>query len=108
MGKRAGGFKRLEGDELARLTFLGASGEVTGSSYLLETANARVLFDCGMCQGEVHSRASNQRPFMFDPRGLDAVVLTHAHVDHSGLLPKLVRDGFRGKVHATVPSGDKT
>jgi metallo-beta-lactamase family protein len=100
------GFHGIEREELARLTFFGASGEVTGSSYLLETAEARVLFDCGLCQGERHSRAQNERPFAFDPRGLDAVVLTHAHVDHSGLVPKLVRDGFRGKIHATVASGD--
>lgn len=100
------GFRRLESDELARLTFLGASGEVTGSSYLLETATTRVLFDCGMCQGERHTRAQNERPFPFRARDLDLVVLTHAHVDHSGLLPKLVHDGFRGKIHATIPSGD--
>jgi metallo-beta-lactamase family protein len=100
------GFRRLEDDELARLTFLGASGEVTGSMYLLELGQARVLFECGMCQGERHSRALNERPFPFDPRGIDAVVLTHAHIDHSGLLPKLWRDGFRGRVHVTVASGD--
>jgi len=100
------GFRKLEADELARLTFLGASGEVTGSSYLLETAHARVLFDCGMCQGERQSRAANERPFPFRARDLELVVLTHAHVDHSGLLPKLVRDGFRGKIHATGPSGE--
>jgi metallo-beta-lactamase family protein len=100
------GFRRLEDDELARLTFLGASGEVTGSMFLLETARSRVLFDCGLCQGERHARAQNARPFPFRARDLDAVVLTHAHVDHSGLVPKLVRDGFRGKVHATVPSGE--
>src|ERR1051326_4768438 len=102
MAKRPSrGFRRLDPGELARLTFLGASGEVTGSCYLLETARVRVLFDCGMCQGEVHSAAHNQRPFPFDVRGLDAVVLTHAHVDHSGLLPKLFHDGYRGPVHAT-------
>jgi metallo-beta-lactamase family protein len=99
-------FHPLEADELARLTFLGASGEVTGSSYLLEARGARVLFDCGLCQGERHSRGRNEQPFAFDPRKLDLVVLTHAHVDHSGLLPKLVRDGFRGRIHCTVPSAD--
>src|SRR5688572_5746193 len=106
MGKYHRGFRKLEGEELARLTFLGAAGEVTGSSYLLETASARVLFECGMCQGEHGSRTRNEQPFPFDPRGLDAVVLTHAHIDHSGLVPKLVRDGFRGKIHATVASGE--
>ncbi|MBL8857071.1 MAG: MBL fold metallo-hydrolase [Planctomycetes bacterium] len=99
------GFRRLEQDQLARLTFLGAAGEVTGSAYLLETQHARVLFDCGMHQGDRRSRALNSRRFEFDPGELDAVVLTHAHIDHSGLLPKLVRDGFRGKIHLTIPSG---
>ncbi|HEX6812635.1 MAG TPA: MBL fold metallo-hydrolase, partial [Planctomycetota bacterium] len=104
--KRARGFRTLEGDELAHLTFLGAVGEVTGSSYLLETARARILFDCGMHQGERYSRSANAQPFPFEPSDLDAVVLTHAHIDHSGRLPKLVRDGFRGTIHATLPSGD--
>ena len=104
--RRRRGFRQLKQDELARLTFLGAAGEVTGSSFLLESAGARVLFDCGLCQGERHAAVRNQRPFPFDPRGLDALLLTHAHVDHSGLLPRLVRDGFRGRVHATVATGE--
>ena len=107
MGKsHSRGFHGLEGDALARLSFLGASGEVTGSCYLLETAHTRVLLECGMCQGERHARARNEHPFPFDARGLDAVILTHAHIDHSGLVPKLVRAGFRGKIHCTVPSAD--
>ncbi|NOT28925.1 MAG: MBL fold metallo-hydrolase [Planctomycetes bacterium] len=100
------GFRRLETDELARLTFLGAAGEVTGSIYLLESEHARVLFDCGLCQGERHSRTQNARPFPFRVKDLDAVVLTHAHIDHSGLVPKLTRAGFRGKIHATEASGE--
>jgi metallo-beta-lactamase family protein len=100
------GFAKLDDDALARLTFLGAAGEVTGSCYLLETAHAKVLLECGLWQGQRQVRARNERPFRFDPRGLDAVVLTHAHVDHSGLVPKLVREGFRGPIHATVASGD--
>ena len=103
--KRARGFRPVERDELAHLTFLGAVGEVTGSSYLLTTERARILFDCGMHQGERYSRSANAQPFPFEPSELDAVVLTHAHIDHSGRLPKLVRDGFRGKIHATLPSG---
>lgn len=104
--QRARGFCGLEGDELARLTFLGAAGEVTGSMYSLETARARLLVDCGLHQGERRTRALNERPFPFDPRRLDFVALTHAHIDHSGLVPKLVRDGFRGKVHVTTPSAE--
>lgn len=106
MGKPARGIQKPEPDELARLTFLGAAGEVTGSMYLLETDSARILFDCGMCQGEGHARAQNARTFPFDPRALDALVLTHAHIDHSGLTPKLVREGFRGEIHVTEASGE--
>jgi metallo-beta-lactamase family protein len=105
MGKTSRGFHKLDPDDLARLTLFGAAGEVTGSMFLLETEQARVLFDCGMCQGERHSRVQNGRPFPFRVKDLDAVVLTHAHIDHSGLVPRLVREGFRGKIHATEPSG---
>src|SRR5262249_46748490 len=104
--KPSGAFERLDTDDVARLTFLGAAGEVTGSIYPPQTQRPRVLFDCGMCQGEGHSHAQNSRAFPFRARELDAVVLTHAHIDHSGLLPKLVREGFRGKIHATDASGD--
>ena len=107
MGKgRSGNFRKLDPDDLARLTFLGASGEVTGSMFLLETESARVLFDCGMCQGERQAHQRNAQPFAFRPKELDALVLTHAHIDHSGLTPKLVRNGFRGRIHATEASGE--
>lgn len=95
------GFRRLGDNELARLTFHGAARQVTGSCYLLETRETRVLVECGMHQGSRKEEALNRQPFPFDPRGLDAALLTHAHIDHSGLLPKLVRDGFDGEVHAT-------
>ncbi len=75
-----------------RLTFLGAAGEVTGSSFLLETSVARVLIDFGAHQGGAHSEARNRRfPPQIRPEALDAVLLTHAHIDHSGLLPKLTK-----------------
>ncbi len=83
------------------LTFLGAAGEVTGSRHLVESDHARVLVDCGLFQGGRGSAARNREPWGFSPHDLDAVVLTHAHLDHSGLLPRLVRDGFRGRVYAT-------
>jgi metallo-beta-lactamase family protein len=85
-----------------QLTFLGAAGEVTGSRYLLEVGATRLLVDCGMFQGGRDAAARNREPWGFSPHDLDAVVLTHAHIDHSGLLPRLVRDGFRGRVHATA------
>lgn len=87
-----------------RLQFLGANRQVTGSSYLLEAAGLKLLIDCGMFQ-ERRFADRNYEPFAFDPAELDAVLLTHAHLDHSGLLPKLVRDGFGGPIvthHATA------
>jgi metallo-beta-lactamase family protein len=90
----------------ARLTFLGGAGTVTGSKYLIETGAARVLLDCGLFQGLKALRLRNWAPFPFDPRALDAVVLSHAHLDHAGALPRLVRDGFRGPVFASAGTAD--
>ncbi|SCK21648.1 MBL fold metallo-hydrolase RNA specificity domain-containing protein [Vogesella sp. LIG4] len=87
-----------------QLTFLGAAGTVTGSKYLLECAGKRILLDCGLFQGFKQLRLRNWRGLPFSPAELDAVVLTHAHLDHSGYLPALVRDGFRGSIHATGAS----
>lgn len=89
-----------------KLTFLGAAGEVTGSSYLLEAEGLRFLVDCGMFQGGREADAKNYAPFAFDPATIDFVLLTHAHIDHSGLLPRLVAAGFRGSIHATAATCD--
>ena len=86
---------------MATLTFHGAAQQVTGSCYLIETAQHRVLLECGLFQGPPDVDALNERPFPFDPRAIDAVVLSHAHLDHSGLLPRLQREGFRGRAYAT-------
>lgn len=83
------------------LTFLGAAGTVTGSRFLLELGDARVLLDAGLFQGFKQLRLMNREPFPVDPATIDAVVLTHAHLDHSGYVPSLVRNGFRGRVHLT-------
>ncbi len=83
------------------LTFLGAAGTVTGSRFLVETAGARVLVDAGLFQGLAELRRRNWAPLELDAATLDAVVLTHAHLDHTGYLPRLVRDGFRGRVLCT-------
>jgi metallo-beta-lactamase family protein len=84
-----------------KLTFLGATGTVTGSKYLLEHGRQRVLVDCGLFQGLKTLRLRNWTPLPIDPASIDAVVLTHAHIDHSGYLPRLMAEGFRGRVHAT-------
>jgi metallo-beta-lactamase family protein len=89
-----------------RLKVCGAARTVTGLSLLFETPRSRVLVDCGMFQGPKTLKALNYEPFPFDPAGIDAVLLTHAHIDHSGLLPKLVRQGFRGAIHATAATRD--
>lgn len=88
------------------ITLLGAAGEVTGSSYLLQTGRARVLIDFGMFQGDAAAERRNRVPEGIDPATVDAVVLTHAHLDHCGRLPLLTRDGFRGPIHATPATID--
>jgi metallo-beta-lactamase family protein len=98
--------RRKRKDPGPRITPLGAAGEVTGSCYLLETDRARVLLECGLFQGGANAEARNRRRWPFDVNGIDAVVLSHAHLDHSGLVPRLVRDGFEGPVLATGATCD--
>ena len=89
-----------------RITFLGAAAEVTGSCYLIETGRARFLVECGMFQGARDAYLKNLRALAFDLKRLDFVVLSHAHLDHSGLLPRLAALGFRGAVYATTATTD--
>lgn len=89
-----------------QLTFLGAAREVTGSCYLVETQRRRFIVDCGMYQGGREAEAKNRRFPGFDPEGVDFVLLTHAHIDHSGLLPRLINLGFRGPVYCTPATAD--
>ena len=84
-----------------RMTFLGAAHTVTGSCVLLQIGDKSFLVDCGMFQGARRVRELNYEGFAFSPAEIDAVLLTHAHIDHSGLLPKLVKEGFRGRIYAT-------
>jgi metallo-beta-lactamase family protein len=84
-----------------QLHFLGATGTVTGSRYLLKSAERQVLLDCGLFQGYKQLRLRNWASPLIDPKSLDAVVLTHAHIDHSGYLPALVRRGFRGPIYCS-------
>lgn len=88
------------------LQVLGAADTVTGSRYLLSVGERRVLVDCGLFQGYKVLRDRNRAPFPVDPASIDAVLITHAHLDHSGYLPALVRDGFTGPVHATYGTVD--
>ena len=86
------------------LRSLGAASTVTGSKHLLESAGRRVLVDCGLFQGVKNLRELNWEPLAVDPAGIDAVVITHAHLDHCGYLPRLVRDGFTGEIFCTAPT----
>lgn len=89
-----------------RILFAGATGTVTGSRYLVEEQNQRVLVDCGLFQGVKALRMRNWTRPPFDPHSVSAVVLTHAHIDHSGYLPKLVKEGFKGPVFCTKGTAD--
>ena len=89
-----------------QLTFLGGTGTVTGSKYLVEWEGRRLLVDCGLYQGLKPLRLRNWAPFPVPPASLDAVILTHAHLDHSGYLPRLVKEGFGGTVYCTAGTRD--
>src|SRR5688572_21399542 len=91
---------------MSSLTFLGAARTVTGSKYLLEHAGKRVLFDCGLFQGQKELRLRNWDEFPVPASSLDAVVITHAHLDHVGYLPRLVAQGYRGRVFCTAGTMD--
>lgn len=89
---------------MAELTFVGAAGTVTGSKHLLSSGGKKIFIDCGLFQGTSDIVALNSVPLPVEPRDVDAVVITHGHIDHVGYLPKLVRDGFRGPIFATEPT----
>lgn len=89
-----------------KLTFIGGAGVVTGSCYLLQEQETSILIDCGLLQGRSENEKKNFESFPFDPASIQAVFVTHTHIDHIGRIPKLVKDGFKGKIYSTGPTKD--
>src|SRR3990167_9453286 len=88
----------------AKITFYGGTGSVTGANFLIEVAGKRILVDCGLTQGMKIADDINWEPFSYQPAEIDFLFITHAHVDHLGRIPKLVSEGFRGKIYSTEPT----
>jgi metallo-beta-lactamase family protein len=86
--------------------FYGGVGSVTGSNFMLDTGKVAMLVDCGLVQGDKNAQEINSAPFVYDPSKVDVLFVTHAHADHIGRIPKLVRDGFRGVIYSTEPTKD--
>jgi len=92
---------------MIKVTCLGAAGSVSGSNYLIENSQGKkVLVDCGLFQGGKDIELRNWQDWGFDPKHINSVFLTHAHIDHSGRIPKLVKDGFRGKIITSPPTAE--
>ncbi|WP_343604015.1 MBL fold metallo-hydrolase [Fluviicola sp.] len=98
----------IDADKAVKLTFLGGAGTVTGSKTLVEINGKRILIDCGLFQGLKELRLLNWDDFPVDPKTIDAIVLTHAHLDHCGYIPLLVKKGFKGPIHCTYPTLELT
>lgn len=95
-----------EAKGIAKLTFCGGTGSVTGANFLFESDRKKILIDCGLNQGTKFADEINWEPFPYDPKEIDMLFITHAHVDHIGRIPKLVHEGFRGKIYSTPPTRD--
>ncbi len=90
-----------------KITFYGGAGSVTGAMYLLEDKDTKILVECGYIQGGNVEERMNEEDFPFNPEEIDSVIITHSHLDHTGRLPKLFKDGFKGKVYSTAPAKDE-
>jgi metallo-beta-lactamase family protein len=88
------------------ITFHGAAGDVTGANFLLDIADRKILVDCGLSQGDTDAFVKNYTPFAYDPSSVQVLIVTHAHTDHIGRIPKLIHDGFRGVIYSTAPTRD--
>jgi metallo-beta-lactamase family protein len=91
-------------ENTAKITFYGGTGSVTGANFLLEIDGKKILVDCGLTQGEKLADDINWDPFVYDPKTIDILFVTHGHVDHLGRIPKLISEGFRGKIYSTEPT----
>ena len=89
---------------LVKLTFCGGTGSVTGANFLLEAEGKKILVDCGLTQGMKLADDINWDPFPYDPKEIDMLFVTHSHIDHIGRIPKLIKEGFRGKIYSTLPT----
>ena len=98
--------KSANASRRATITFWGGAGEVTGSNFLLETENLKIIVDCGLFQGCDTCDDKSRNPFPYDPKAIDYLFVTHAHLDHIGRIPKLVKDGFKGVIYSTSPTRD--
>ncbi len=90
--------------KIARITFCGGTNSVTGANFLLEIDNKKILIDCGLTQGSKLADDTNWAPFLYDPKEIDILFVTHSHIDHIGRIPKLISDGFHGKIYSTKPT----
>lgn len=91
-------------EKIAKVTFCGGTGSVTGANFLLEIDGKKILVDCGLTQGSKLADDVNWEPFSYDPKEIDILFVTHGHIDHLGRIPKLINDGFRGKIYSTEPT----
>ncbi|HTH93397.1 MAG TPA: MBL fold metallo-hydrolase [Candidatus Paceibacterota bacterium] len=98
----------MQSSKTLKLTFAGGTGSVTGANFLLEGEGKKFLIDCGLAQGSKEAEASNLKPFIYDPSTIDALFITHAHIDHIGRIPKIIHDGFKGVIYSTIPTKEIT